>query len=97
MGAMKQQHRQKQDPAAIIYTGRNCDKCGKPLTVEPGQGTEELQMHKKRCRRCSSGYARRRAKKVYAAKRQKERNVYLARYRAQYREHSKRQPQDGEK
>lgn len=91
MGATKHH---KQDPAAIIYTGKNCDKCGKPLTVEPGQGTEELQLLKSRCRRCSSGYARRRAKKAAAMKRQKEKNVYLTKRRAEYREHSKAQPQE---
>lgn len=89
MPTTKQHQKPKQDPAAIIYTGKNCDKCGKPLTVEPGQGTEELQMLKKRCRRCSTAWARRRSKKVCAMKRQKEKNIYLTKRRAEYREHRK--------
>lgn len=93
MGATKHH---KQDPVAIIYTGRNCDKCGKPLTVEPGQGTEELQLLKKRCRKCSTGWARRRSKKVCAMKRQKEKNVYLTKRRAEYRARCTRQPQEVE-
>ena len=82
MGAMKQQHRQKQDTAAIIYTGKNCDKCGKPLTVEPGQGTEELQMLKDRCSACARMLTRRQSARIYSKRRKAAKADCVRRYRA---------------